>query len=169
VASLPLRSAPGCRARSSRSSVRDDRATGDRRRLCWVQLPDIRGDLSDIKASRADLVVVALGQPRQELWLAARLPEMAATSASAFGAFVNFVSGRVVRAPRWMNRLGIEWLCRLMWNLAGSGGRTSSATPVFSGGHADSQVLTVASARHRRCQRCWRHLALTQRVDPESR
>lgn len=57
------------------------------------------------------------------------------------GAFLNFVSGRVVRAPRWMNRPGVGWLCRLMWNLAGSGGRTSSATPVFSGGHADSAGL----------------------------
>lgn len=69
--------------------------------------------VADIKASRADLVIVALGQPRQELWLDAHLAATGCHLGVGVGAFLDFVSGRVVRAPGWMNRLGIEWIFRL--------------------------------------------------------
>jgi exopolysaccharide biosynthesis WecB/TagA/CpsF family protein len=67
----------------------------------------------DIRQSRADLVIVALGQPLQELWLDEHLPHTGCRLGVGVGAFLDFASGRVARAPRWMNRLGIEWLFRL--------------------------------------------------------
>jgi exopolysaccharide biosynthesis WecB/TagA/CpsF family protein len=69
--------------------------------------------VDDIRAARADVVIVALGQPQQELWLDTHLAGTGCHLGVGVGAFLDFVSGRVARAPRWMNRLGIEWLFRL--------------------------------------------------------
>jgi len=69
--------------------------------------------VEDIRAARADVVIVALGQPRQELWLDAHLADTGCRLGVGVGAFLDFVSGRVPRAPHWMNRLGVEWLFRL--------------------------------------------------------
>lgn len=69
--------------------------------------------IEDIRAARADVLLVALGQPQQELWLDAHLADTGCRLGVGVGAFLDFVAGRVVRAPRWMNRLGIEWLFRL--------------------------------------------------------
>ena len=101
-------------------------AAGARDRLCQaiegleiVGVCDGYGDRTDvevvaeIRAARADVVIVALGQPQQELWLDACLGATGCHLGVGVGAFLDFVSGRVVRAPRWMNRLGIEWLFRL--------------------------------------------------------
>lgn len=69
--------------------------------------------VENIRAACADVVIVALGQPRQELWLDSHLPATGCHLGVGVGAFLDFVSGRVSRAPGWMNRLGIEWLFRL--------------------------------------------------------
>lgn len=70
--------------------------------------------VDEIKRASADVVIVALGQPRQELWLDSHLAATGCHLGLGVGAFLDFVSGRVVRAPRWMNRLGIEWMFRLV-------------------------------------------------------
>jgi N-acetylglucosaminyldiphosphoundecaprenol N-acetyl-beta-D-mannosaminyltransferase len=67
-----------------------------------------------VAASGADLVLVAYGQPRQELWIhrnAARLP---ARAAIGVGGTFDYLSGRVPRAPGWMRAHGLEWLFRLV-------------------------------------------------------
>jgi exopolysaccharide biosynthesis WecB/TagA/CpsF family protein len=66
-----------------------------------------------IRAAAADVVLVALGQPKQELWLDEHLAETGCYLGVGVGAFFDFVSGRVTRAPAWMNKTGIEWLFRL--------------------------------------------------------
>jgi N-acetylglucosaminyldiphosphoundecaprenol N-acetyl-beta-D-mannosaminyltransferase len=66
-----------------------------------------------IKQSGADLVLVAMGNPRQELWLAEHLPATGAALGVAVGAFLDFAAERVQRAPQWMRNAGIEWLYRL--------------------------------------------------------
>lgn len=70
--------------------------------------------VADIRSVRADVVIVALGQPQQELWLDAHLAATGCHLGLGVGAFLDFASGRVVRAPGWMNRVGIEWLFRLV-------------------------------------------------------
>jgi exopolysaccharide biosynthesis WecB/TagA/CpsF family protein len=69
--------------------------------------------VEEIRTARADVLIVALGQPQQELWLDAHLDDTGCRLGVGVGAFLDFVAGRVARAPRWMNRLGIEWLFRL--------------------------------------------------------
>jgi N-acetylglucosaminyldiphosphoundecaprenol N-acetyl-beta-D-mannosaminyltransferase len=67
-----------------------------------------------IAASRADLLLVALGAPKQELWIAQVRAELGATVAIGVGASLDFVAGTVRRAPKWMSDVGLEWTYRLM-------------------------------------------------------
>ena len=66
-----------------------------------------------IAAARADVVLVAYGAPRQELWIARNLPRLDVRVGIGVGGAFDFVSGRVPRAPGWMRRAGVEWLYRL--------------------------------------------------------
>jgi N-acetylglucosaminyldiphosphoundecaprenol N-acetyl-beta-D-mannosaminyltransferase len=83
----------------------------------------------EINAASPDVLLVAMGFPRQERWIAANLPSLAIKVAVAEGGSFSFMSGAVSRAPTWMRRAGIEWLYRLArqpWRL-----RRQLALPVF--------------------------------------
>lgn len=67
---------------------------------------------AQIRASGAALVLVGLGCPKQELWMAAHAGRVQAVMLG-LGAAFDFHAGTVRRAPRWMQRLGLEWLHRL--------------------------------------------------------
>lgn len=69
--------------------------------------------LERARAARPDLVLVALGSPKQERWIHRALPRLRPAVAIGVGASLDFVTGRVKRAPRWMSRSGLEWLYRL--------------------------------------------------------
>jgi N-acetylglucosaminyldiphosphoundecaprenol N-acetyl-beta-D-mannosaminyltransferase len=66
-----------------------------------------------IDASGAQVVWVGLGSPKQELWAAEHAGRLAAPVILPVGAAFDYHSGRLRRAPRWMRRLGLEWLFRL--------------------------------------------------------
>ena len=66
-----------------------------------------------VRATDADVVMVAMGNPHQELWLDRHLVATGARLGVGVGAWFDFVTGNVPRAPAWMNRLGIEWFFRL--------------------------------------------------------
>jgi N-acetylglucosaminyldiphosphoundecaprenol N-acetyl-beta-D-mannosaminyltransferase len=67
-----------------------------------------------IKAARPDLVFVALGPPKQELWIHHALDEISPAVALGVGASLDFLAGKYRRAPAWMGRIGLEWLFRLL-------------------------------------------------------
>ena len=67
----------------------------------------------DIARSRADVVWVGTGQPKQELWMHEMRPELAAPVLIGVGAAFDFHAGLVAQAPSWMQRLGLEWAFRL--------------------------------------------------------
>jgi N-acetylglucosaminyldiphosphoundecaprenol N-acetyl-beta-D-mannosaminyltransferase len=67
-----------------------------------------------IAAARAQLLLVALGAPKQELWITQVRAELGPAVAIGVGASLDFVAGRVRRAPRWMSDVGLEWTYRLM-------------------------------------------------------
>jgi exopolysaccharide biosynthesis WecB/TagA/CpsF family protein len=69
--------------------------------------------VDEVKRSGAGLLMVALGNPKQELFLARNLAATGARLGVGVGAFFDFTAGAVPRAPRWMNRAGIEWVYRL--------------------------------------------------------
>ena len=69
--------------------------------------------VAEIKHSGADLLFVAMGSPAQERWIAANLKATGVKFALGVGGSFDHISGRVRRAPRWMQRSGLEWLHRL--------------------------------------------------------
>lgn len=70
-------------------------------------------DVERINSARPDYVWVGLGAPKQDLWTAAHRPLLEASAVLAVGAAFDFHGGRRRRAPRWMQRVGTEWLHRL--------------------------------------------------------
>lgn len=62
----------------------------------------------------AEIVLVAMGNPRQELFVARHGAATGALLLLSVGALLDFMSGRVDRAPRWMQRLRLEWVYRLL-------------------------------------------------------
>ena len=66
-----------------------------------------------IAETGADVVMVAMGNPLQERWLAANLATTGARLGVGVGAFFDFTAGTVARAPAWMNKWGVEWIWRL--------------------------------------------------------
>jgi N-acetylglucosaminyldiphosphoundecaprenol N-acetyl-beta-D-mannosaminyltransferase len=69
--------------------------------------------IARIRRARPELLLVALGAPKQELWIARTVPKLGATVAVGVGATLDFIAGRVRRAPAWMSAAGLEWLYRL--------------------------------------------------------
>jgi N-acetylglucosaminyldiphosphoundecaprenol N-acetyl-beta-D-mannosaminyltransferase len=70
--------------------------------------------VESINSSGADLLLVAFGAPRQDLWIARHRQALKPRVAMGVGGLFDFYSGRIPRAPVWMRELGLEWLYRLM-------------------------------------------------------
>jgi N-acetylglucosaminyldiphosphoundecaprenol N-acetyl-beta-D-mannosaminyltransferase len=66
-----------------------------------------------IHVARTDVLCVAYGAPAQELWISRNLSRLPAAVAIGVGGAYDFLSGRQRRAPRAMQRIGLEWLYRL--------------------------------------------------------
>lgn len=72
------------------------------------------GDLiGQIQAARPDLLLVALGQPKGEFWLAKHLQTLGVPVSAQVGATLDFVAGRVRRAPKLLQKTGMEWAFRI--------------------------------------------------------
>ena len=69
--------------------------------------------VSRIRASGAQVVLVGMGNPAQEFWIAGNLDATGVRLAIGVGAFLDFAAGRVARAPAWMRRVRMEWMWRL--------------------------------------------------------
>ena len=54
-----------------------------------------------------------MGVPIQEKWIDRHRHELSCGAALAVGGLLDFISGRIPRAPLWMRRLGVEWCYRL--------------------------------------------------------
>lgn len=84
--------------------------------LNWaeIKLDADHGILVDhINATRPDVLFVALGNPKQELWISRNAPKLNVGVAMGVGGTFNFISGVVPRAPEWMRRCGLEWVHRI--------------------------------------------------------
>lgn len=67
-----------------------------------------------INAARADVVFVCLGAPKQEYFMQKHAPELNVHLMIGLGGTLDGIAGTVKRAPRWMIRLQLEWLYRLI-------------------------------------------------------
>lgn len=67
-----------------------------------------------IAEAEADLLIVAMGVPMQELFIARNLDALNVKVAIGFGALFDYFAGRIPRAPQWLRDIGMEWLYRLV-------------------------------------------------------
>lgn len=68
-----------------------------------------------INAFAPDIVLVGMGMPRQEYWIAANAALLDAPVVVAVGALFDYMSQRVQRGPRWLTDNGFEWATRLWY------------------------------------------------------
>ncbi|QEE46503.1 WecB/TagA/CpsF family glycosyltransferase [Rhizobium sp. WL3] len=101
--------------------------------------------LKRIEMARIDLLLVAMGTPLQEKWVDRHLTDGHARVVISVGALLDFVSGRVTRAPRWVRSLRSEWLFRLWLEPNRLWRRYILGIPVFLG-HVLSHRLRHPSA-----------------------
>ncbi len=64
--------------------------------------------------SQVDILFVAFGQVKQEKWIANNLPHIPVKVAMGVGGSFDEISGRVLRVPRWIQKIGLKWLVRLI-------------------------------------------------------
>ncbi|MCV2368894.1 WecB/TagA/CpsF family glycosyltransferase [Roseateles oligotrophus] len=69
---------------------------------------------AEVRATAADLLLVARGVPAQDLFIDRYLPQLGVKVAMGVGGLFDFASGRIARAPQWMRETGLEWVYRLM-------------------------------------------------------
>lgn len=70
--------------------------------------------LDDIEDKQANLVLVAMGSPRQEIWVAKHLMKRGGLRIICVGGLLDFVSEEKPRAPEWVRSLRCEWVFRLV-------------------------------------------------------
>jgi N-acetylglucosaminyldiphosphoundecaprenol N-acetyl-beta-D-mannosaminyltransferase len=66
-----------------------------------------------IAEAKPDILFVALGAPRQEKWIRRHMDDLRVPVALGVGGAFDVLAGRVRRAPKWMQRAGLEWLYRV--------------------------------------------------------
>ena len=67
-----------------------------------------------VRVARPHILLVALGNPAQERWIHEHREQLGVPVSIGVGALFDYLAGRVQRAPRWMLRLRVEWLFRLV-------------------------------------------------------
>lgn len=73
-----------------------------------------RDVVAQVAATKPTLLLVAIPSPRKETFLARHLDALGATFAMGVGGSFDVVAGVTRRAPRWMQRAGLEWSYRLL-------------------------------------------------------
>jgi N-acetylglucosaminyldiphosphoundecaprenol N-acetyl-beta-D-mannosaminyltransferase len=77
--------------------------------------PEDEADIAaQIRSSGANVLLVAYGAPKQDKWIARNLERTGVAVAMGIGGSLDFIVGTQQRAPRWMQRVGLEWLYRLI-------------------------------------------------------
>jgi N-acetylglucosaminyldiphosphoundecaprenol N-acetyl-beta-D-mannosaminyltransferase len=73
---------------------------------------DHEGILDRIERAQPHILLVAMGHPKQERWLAMHRDRLRVPLCMGVGASLDFLAGAVSRAPVWIQRVGFEWLYR---------------------------------------------------------
>jgi N-acetylglucosaminyldiphosphoundecaprenol N-acetyl-beta-D-mannosaminyltransferase len=70
--------------------------------------------IARIRNARPDVLFVAYGAPRQDLWIDKHRAALGVPAMIGVGGSLDFIAGVQKRAPRWVQRLNLEWLFRLL-------------------------------------------------------
>jgi N-acetylglucosaminyldiphosphoundecaprenol N-acetyl-beta-D-mannosaminyltransferase len=107
--------------------------------------PEASGDVIDaIDAARPELLLVGMGNPRQEDWIAANLKRLRVPLVMGVGGLFDYWAGDLDRAPRWMRWLGVEWV-HLLLRQPRKARRYLLGNPLFLG----RALVQRRAARHR--------------------
>lgn len=111
-----------------------------------------------MRASGARLLLVCLGCPKQERWICAHHQETGIPLSIGVGASLDFITGKQKRAPRWMQKTGMEWF----WRMSGS------PTRLVSRYYQDFLFLCMAAWQQASAQRRRKGIIGKVIVPPES-
>lgn len=70
--------------------------------------------IEKINEFRPHLLFVGFGAPKQEKWVALNYNKLETLGTMVVGGAFDYLSGRLPRAPKWLQNLGLEWLFRLL-------------------------------------------------------
>lgn len=112
--------------------------------------PGERAVVERVRRSGAQVVVVGLGAPKQERFIHRAAPDLGPAVAFGLGASIDFLAGRVRRAPRWISRAGLEWAFRLAQEPRRLAHRYLVKDPRFLGVLARTARLPAAERQARR-------------------
>jgi N-acetylglucosaminyldiphosphoundecaprenol N-acetyl-beta-D-mannosaminyltransferase len=90
--------------------------------------------IEDVERSAADVIWVGIGVPKQEKWMAAMRPRLSAPILIGVGAAFDFHAGLVPQAPDLLQRLGLEWVYRLVHEPRRLWKRYARYNPLFVAG-----------------------------------
>lgn len=90
--------------------------------------PEIARQIND---SGADVVIVGMGTPRQELWMQRNAPALRVSAIFCLGGLLDFLGGKNHRAPMWMRQAGLEWVYRIIQEPRRMWRRYVIGNPVF--------------------------------------
>jgi N-acetylglucosaminyldiphosphoundecaprenol N-acetyl-beta-D-mannosaminyltransferase len=74
---------------------------------------DAAGIIARIRSARPDILFVAFGAPKQDLWIARHREELGVPVMMGVGGAFDHIAGVQKRAPRWVQEINLEWLYRL--------------------------------------------------------
>lgn len=130
-----------------------------------------------IREAKPDLLFVSFGCPKQEKWIAMHYRDLNVPVSVGVGATIDFLAGKVVRAPRWMRATGMEWLFRLAQEPRRLFKRYMRGLWVFTWAIAlqwwRMQLRGVAKRSTPRvnpvkAKKQWQHIVFPKRVDGEA-
>ena len=84
-----------------------------------------------VNIAKPDILLVAFGVPMQDVWLAKNAHKIDAPITLGVGGLLDFISGRIPRAPKLLRRLGLEWTYRLYQEPARMWRRYILGNPLF--------------------------------------
>lgn len=97
----------------------------------YIDPEDTSDLLQSLRESEPDILFVGMGVPRQEQWIARNAEASGASVVLGVGAFLDFGSGDMPRAPIAMRKIGLEWVYRLVQEPRRLAGRYLIGNPVF--------------------------------------
>ncbi|HTN42234.1 MAG TPA: WecB/TagA/CpsF family glycosyltransferase [Nitrospiria bacterium] len=80
----------------------------------YLKEEEMPGLIDRINASKAEVLFVALGSPKQEIWMKRYLPRLNIKVCQGVGGTFDVLAGRVKRAPAVIRKVHLEWLYRLL-------------------------------------------------------
>ena len=86
---------------------------------------------AELKQAQPRIILVGLGAPKQEMWMARHQPDLPEAVMLGIGQTIDILGGRAPAAPHWMTRVGLEWAFRMLRDPKRIGRRVFVDDPPF--------------------------------------